>query len=115
MTPAEIEAAMRLLRERAARTSVSAAARDLGYSRPAVSMALAGTYVGGLERMARRAMECFGAVACPHLDAPIPAAVCAEHRSRPMPTGSARSFRHWQACRRCRHNPNRLVQCDAER
>ncbi|MFL7904712.1 hypothetical protein ACJ41P_26530 [Azospirillum argentinense] len=114
MKPAEIEAAMALLRERVKQTSVSATARDLGYSRPAVSMALSGSYAGGLDRMARRVLERFGDVSCPHLSTPIPAADCAEHRSRPMPTGSARSFQHWQACRRCPHNPERAGAAHVE-
>lgn len=113
--PQEIETAMALLRARVAETSVSAAARELGYSRPAVSMVLAGTYVGRLERIARTVMERFGAIACPHLGTQLLATECARHRTRPMPTGSARSFHHWQACRQCPSNPDRARGSDAER
>lgn len=107
MTPAELDAALVLLRERVAATSIAAAARDLDYSRSAVSMVLAGTYLGSPEHLARRVLQRFaGTVECPHLSAPISGQSCADHRTRPMPTGSARSFRHWQACRTCAFNPD---------
>ncbi|SMH62872.1 hypothetical protein [Azospirillum agricola] len=115
MTAAEIETAMALLRARVEATSIAATAREIEYSRPAVSMALAGSYVGGLDRMARRVIERFGAVACPYLGEAIAIDVCSKHRARPMPTGSARSFRHWQACRQCSSNPDRARGSDAER
>lgn len=106
MTGAEIAQALDLMRARVASSSVAAVARELDYSRPAVSMALSGRYLGRLDRLARRALERLGGVICPHLGRPIPATECADHRRRPMPSGSARSFRHWQACRHCPHNPD---------
>ncbi len=104
MTPAEIDQAMALLRDRVTASSITAAARALDYSRPAVSMALAGRYEGRLDRLAQRVMERFGGVECPHLGVTITAQDCASNRNRPLPTGSTQSFRLWQACQRCPHN-----------
>lgn len=103
MTPDIRERAMALLRAAVARSSVAAVARRLGYSRPAVTMVLGGTYAGRPDTLLARALDRLTARRCPHLGTEIPSLECAQHRSRPMPTGSRSAFRHWQACRACPH------------
>lgn len=103
MRPAALDRAMELLRAEVARTDLSKTARRLGYSRPAVSMVVAGTYAGRPDRLLERVLDVLGTHQCPHLGAEIAHRTCAEHHSRPMPTGSRSAFRHWQACRRCAH------------
>ncbi|NYZ17030.1 LacI family transcriptional regulator [Azospirillum sp. RWY-5-1] len=97
--------ALALLREEAARTSAAEAARRIGYSRPAVSMALAGTYKGGLGRLADAVLATLGGVACPHLGRTITPRDCADFAGRPMPTASRAAVAHWRACRACPHRP----------
>ena len=104
LSPDAIAQAITLLRAEAERTSIAAAAKRIDYSRPAVSMALAGTYKGGLERLAQRVLEVLSNVRCPHLDRSIPAAECRSHHTRAMPTSSPMALRHWRACQSC---PNR--------
>lgn len=103
MSPADRDRAMGLLRAEVARTAISAAARRLGYSRPAVSMVLAGTYAGRPDALLERVLDELGAHTCPHLGAEIARRACGDHHSRPMPTGSRSAFRHWQACQQCPH------------
>lgn len=103
MSPADADRAMTLLRAEVARTDVSKAARRLEYSRPAVSMVLAGTYAGKPDKLLERVLDVLGAHQCPHLGAEISRRDCADHHGRAMPTGSRNAFRHWQACQQCTH------------
>jgi len=105
MTPERVQFGLRLLRETAERTSIARAAEAIGYSRSAVSLALAGKYERDLKPMAGAAIARLGRVRCPHLRMEIAAEACEGHRSKPMPTSAAAALRHWQACRRCPHNP----------
>ena len=92
-----------LLREEAARSSVAAVARKLGYSRPAISGVLNGTYRGRTDKIAARVLAVLGRrLLCPHLNAAMHIEECRRWRRRPMPMGSARDLRHWRACQACR-------------
>jgi hypothetical protein len=92
-----------LLRAEARRTSISAAARRIGYSRPAVSGVLAGRYHGDTSRIAARVLAVLGGmILCPHTEAEMKLDACRRWRARPMPLGSAADLRHWRACRACR-------------
>ena len=51
---------VKLLKEEAERTSIAACARKIGYSRPAVSLALKGRYPAGTARLERRVMRVLG-------------------------------------------------------
>ena len=94
-----------LLRAEVARTSVAAVARLLGYSRPAISGVLNGTYRGGTENIARRVLrKLAGRIACPHAGRALAADECRRWRTRPMPMGSAADLKHWRACKVCPHN-----------
>ena len=92
-----------LLRAEAERTSISAAARRLGYSRPAISGVLNGTYRGDVSRIRARVLAVLGRrVHCPHEDAEMHIGDCRRWRARPMPMGSACDLKHWRACKGCR-------------
>ena len=45
----------------------AAVARELGVSRPSVSLLLAGRYPGRTDHMAARVLAVYGRIACPHL------------------------------------------------
>jgi hypothetical protein len=88
--------------------SVAAVAHKLGYSRPAISGALNGTYTGGTAKLRTRIADVFGVTTiCPHLNRPIPADECNWWRTRPCPTSRASDVRHWAACKTCPFNPDR--------
>lgn len=90
------------------RGSVAAVARDLGYSRPAISGALNGTYTGGTATLRAKLFQVYrGKMTCPHLEREIDADECAWWRTRPCPTSRASDVRHWAACKTCIFNPDR--------
>lgn len=98
--------AMALLRQGLAQAgSITALSVRLGYSRPALSAALAGKYKGHTTRLRARLFEVLhGGVACPHLGGEtIPAGQCAELRARPLSTSNRDALKQWQACRICPH------------
>jgi len=105
LAPQEIDRALALLRAEADRTTVTAVARQIGYSRPAVSMVLAGTYRGRIDQVAAAVLAALDTVSCPADGADITAAACLETRTRPMPTSSPRALRRWRQCQRCPLNP----------
>ncbi|OLN30423.1 Phage protein [Desulfovibrio sp. DV] len=88
----------------AARTSIAATARRLGYSRTAVSLALAGKYPGGTDKLAAKVLAVLGGVACPQLGHDVTAAECAD-KAGAMPTSSPAALRLWRACQICPHRP----------
>ena len=91
-----------LLRAEAERTSIAATARRLGYSRPAISGVLNGTYRGNVSRIRSRVLAVLGRqVLCPHTGAVMHIDDCRRWRARPMPMGSAGDLKHWRACKRC--------------
>uniref|UniRef100_B8DK77 Regulatory protein, LacI n=1 Tax=Nitratidesulfovibrio vulgaris (strain DSM 19637 / Miyazaki F) TaxID=883 RepID=B8DK77_NITV9 len=95
---------LELLRHAAADRTKAAVARELGVSRPSVSLLLAGRYPGRTDRMAQRILETYGRVACPFLGRELTALECARHNG-PMPTSSPAALRHWRACQACPHRP----------
>lgn len=94
-----------LLAEAAQASSKAAVARELGVSRPSVSLLLSGRYPGNTNRMAARVLDRYARVDCPHTGK----SVTPEHCRRlcgPVPTSSPAALRQWRACQACPHNPN---------
>lgn len=88
--------------------AISAVARELGYSRAAVSLALNGKYPGDTRCLRAKLFEVYrGRLVCPHLGHEIEDAVCAWWRTRPCPTAHAGEVSHWLACKACPLNPER--------
>ncbi|MEN5083712.1 hypothetical protein ABE438_14610 [Bosea sp. TWI1241] len=98
-----------LLRQQVERLgSVGAVAGKLGYSRPAISGALHGTYVGNTDRLRSRIVEVFlDAIVCPHVGKAIAPDECRWWRTCPCPTHSNVAANHWLACKTCPNNPDR--------
>lgn len=83
--------------------SITAVARLLGYSRPAISGALGGTYGANVSALRTRIYELLReGVICPHTNMAISAETCRDHRERPMSTANRDALKQWQACRACR-------------
>lgn len=82
--------------------SIATVAEMLGYSRPAISGALAGAYPAGTARLRERILSrLVDQVSCPHLARAIPPAQCADLASRPLSTSNRDALKQWQACRSC--------------
>lgn len=97
-------------------TSIAAVARRLGYSRPAVSLALRGKYVGGAARLAARILDVFAdRVACPFLGRDLSPAECRAQREAPIPSGPRSAIDHWRACRHCVFNPSNAMGASHDR
>ncbi len=94
-----------VLNQEAAQTSIAAAARKLGYSRTAVSLALAGKYPGDTAKLAARVLAVLGRVECPHLGFAVTPTRCAD-ASGVMPTSSPGDLRLWRACQACPNKPH---------
>lgn len=89
-----------VLQSEVKKTSISDVARQLGYSRPAISLVLSGKYDGGTKLIAAKVIAAFTElVQCPYLDCDLPQAKCGDYQSRPMPTSDPQALRHWVACR----------------
>lgn len=93
-----------LLAAEAARTTIAATGRRLGYSRTAVSLALTGNYPGRTDKLAATVLAILGRQACPHLGREVTPAECAGNAGE-MPTSSPAALRLWRACQTCPHRP----------
>ncbi|MBI3445599.1 MAG: LacI family transcriptional regulator [Magnetospirillum sp.] len=94
--------------------SKAAAARQVGISRTAVSLALAGKYPANdtapleakvLAKLAHR-------IPCPHDRAEIARGDCAGRANAPMPMAGASALRAWTACQSCPHRPKESKEVD---
>jgi len=91
-----------LLAAEAARTSIAATGRRLGYSRTSISLALAGKYPGRTDKLAAKVLATLGHRVCPHLGREVTPGECADNGDR-MPTSSPAALRLWRACQTCPH------------
>lgn len=85
------------------------AADEVGISRTAVSLLLAGKYSANTDKVAAKitAIASAGSVWCPHLRQALTEAECSTAHQAPMPQSDAAALRHWIACKSC---SNRGVQ-----
>jgi hypothetical protein len=97
-----------LLAAEAARTSIAATGRRLGYSRTAVSLALAGKYPGRTDKLSATVLAVLGRQVCPHLGREITPGECADNAGA-MPTSSPAALRLWRACQTCPHRPDEAI------
>ncbi|SDQ17982.1 hypothetical protein [Pseudovibrio sp. Tun.PSC04-5.I4] len=94
--------------------SRQAVADELGVSRTAVSLYLAGKLEangGRIDRFERRAIERFcDRIMCPFLGSDISQANCQSNCERAIPTSDPAALRHWSACKRCPFNSALMEQ-----
>lgn len=106
MTEQEIEAGLAILRAEAEKNGVRAAAAKIGKSRPAVSMALAGSYPARLDAIAKAALAALWRRECP-IDGGVDylaCVTCAAAVAAAMPTHSPAAAREWRARKNCKYN-----------
>ncbi|MGZ2403335.1 MarR family transcriptional regulator [Rhizobium ruizarguesonis] len=90
--------------------SKQAIADELGISRTAVSLLIAGKYTAKMDKVsakiAPKVMALYShQVWCPHLRASIGPSVCVGHHSAPMTMSDPDKLKQWAACRACSQNP----------
>lgn len=82
-----------------------AVADELGCSRTAVSLVVAGKYHAPLHAFGQRVINAYDRWVCPWLGEPISRNQCRDHAEREAPTSSPREVRHWRHCQSCQFKP----------
>lgn len=83
---------------------ITGVAERLGYSRPAISRVLSGTY-GNTDRLAAQVLATYARIDCPHLRTSLAPDECASYAGRSYSAITAADVPHFRACRKCKHNP----------
>lgn len=83
---------------------ITGVAQAIGYSRPAISRVLGGSY-GNPDKLAAQVLATYARVACPHLATTLDPADCAAYAARRYSAISAADVPHFRACRACPNNP----------
>jgi len=103
---------LELLSQAVSASSRAAVAKELGVSRPSISLLLAGKYPGNTNRMAARIMERYARVDCQHTGKSVAPEQCRKFTGQ-APSSSPAALRQWRACRACPHNPNANIKENA--
>ena len=83
---------------------ITGVAERLGYSRPAISRVVAGTY-GSPGNVAAAVLATYARIDCPHLQTSLAPQDCAVFAARSYSAITAADVPHWRACRRCPNKP----------
>lgn len=89
-------------------------AAHLGYSRPALSRYVNGSYIGEAKLEATIFERYQGMRVCPHSGEEIPVAECRQRAFAPEPFGGAARLAAWQACQQCALRPQPVVVEEAK-
>lgn len=93
-----------LLTDAVSATTKKQVADQLGVSRTAISLIVNGKYPASDTHIAKKVMETFGRIDCPHLAQSISQAQCRENSTREAPpNNSPREMKLWRACQTCQH------------
>jgi hypothetical protein len=80
-------------------------ARQIGYSRTAVSLFANGKYDKDTTRLEKAILDRFDQRHCPHLKTEVTPSLCLRKALTPKPFGGTQRLLHWQACQACPHKP----------
>lgn len=83
---------------------ITGVAERLGYSRPAISRVVGGSY-GNTDNVAAAVLAAYARIDCPHLKTSLAPAECAAFAVRSYTAIAAADVPHWRACKRCQYNP----------
>lgn len=104
---------LELLRKEVMETSIGRAALKVGYSRTAISLALAGKYDRDLTKMQMKvlaALQLPMKVECPHLLINLPTDMCNDFSTRSAPTHHPFGMQLWRACQQCPNRAEKVVK-----
>ena len=88
--------------------SITAVAARIGYSRPALSRYLSGTYPG-TEKIESAILAAYDRRVCPHTEREIDRETCERKGLSPKPFGGREREAHWMTCQTCPHKPIKEV------
>lgn len=98
---------VRLLASAVEQSNRTQAAKRIGMSRTAVTLALANRYPSpSTAKVERRVLDVFGRIDCPAIGEALTVEQCQSYRERPAPTHNPHAMQHWRACQHCPNNPD---------
>ena len=83
--------------------SMTKVAKELGYARPSLSLALRNKYNGNTAFIEQKVLETFGQFECPFLKNTISRQQCLMYQNRDAPTQNPAEMRHWRFCQNCKY------------
>lgn len=78
---------------------------EIGYSRPAVSRYMSGTYGDGLEKIEAAILKTYDRHECPHTGESVEPSLCRKKALGPKPFGGNERLAWWLTCQICPHKP----------
>lgn len=81
-------------------------ALDIGYSRPAVSRYMSGTYGDSVKDIEAAILKAYDRHECPHTGEDLEPASCRKKALAPKPFGGAARLGWWLCCQTCVHKPS---------
>lgn len=98
--------AMELLRaQMTAGKTLQQVGREIGYSRPAVSLYNSGKYPSDVEAIEAAIVKVYDTRTCPHTAELVGPEVCARKALSPKPFGGSERLAWWTCCQRCPNKP----------
>jgi transcriptional regulator with XRE-family HTH domain len=91
--------------QRAAGKTRQQIALDIGYSRPAVSRYLSGTYGESVAGVEAAILKAYDRRDCPHTGESVDPALCHKKALGPKPFGGTSRLAWWTSCQTCPHKP----------
>lgn len=82
----------------------AAVALEIGYSRTAISLYMAGKYGAGAEKLEAAILARYDLYPCPHTGQEVSGPDCNRRASSPRPFGGRAKEANWLACQSCQHN-----------
>lgn len=79
----------------------------LGYSRPALSRYVNGSY-GSAQALEASILKHYDRRTCPHTGEDLAADMCRRRALSPQPFGGAARLAQWTACQACPHKPTEI-------
>jgi hypothetical protein len=87
---------------------IAGVAERIGFSRPAISQVLSGTYAASTARIETAVMDHYDLPLCPLAGGvEIPRATCRRKALRPQPFGGRVILADWHTCQACQYKPNK--------
>lgn len=103
---AHTESRLEALRQVVAASNITRIAKQIGVSRPALSLVLAGRYHADPDRVLAKFWRWHTGVDCPHLGQRLTDDQCRDYAHAKRP-GNPLGLAHYRACRQCPHRGGR--------
>lgn len=91
--------------QRAAGKTITQIAEEVGYSRTALSLFLAGRYERDSRKLEAAVVRTYDRRLCPYLGEEVDPELCVRKALAPKPFGGRARLAWWLACQKCPHRP----------